>query len=195
MTVPDRLQSEDLTIHVIRSARRKKTIGARLVNWCTLEVRAPTDIPDRDLRQAIDGFVAQVQRRRQRQRQMTSNDVLQQRAQYLNKRLLDGRARWRSIRFVSNQRKRFGSCSPATGDIRISDRLASAPEFVLDYVVTHELAHLLEPNHSRAFWNLVYRYDKAERARGFLLALQLDDGSDNPSADLEGTQGDEYHAD
>ena len=197
MTLPDQFTADDLTIHIIRSARRKKTVGARLVNWCTLEVRAPADIPDRELRQAIDGFVAQVRRQRQHQRQMTSDQALQQRAEQLNKHLWCGQARWRSIRFVSNQRKRFGSCSPATGNVRISERLANAPDFVLDYVIVHELAHLLEPNHSRAFWELVYRYDKAERARGYLLALQLDDGSDDQSADLDDAtqEGYDHHED
>lgn len=197
MTLPDQFASDDLTICIIRSARRKKTVGARLVNWCTLEVRAPADIPDRELRQAIDSFVAQVRRRRQHQRQMISDQALQQRAERLNGQLLGGQTRWRSIRFVGNQRKRFGSCSPATGNVRISERLANAPDFVLDYVIVHELAHLLESNHSRAFWDLVYRYDKAERARGYLLALQLDDGSDDQSADLDDAtqEGYDHHED
>ena len=53
--------------------------------------------------------------------------------------------------------------------IRISHRLATMPDFVLDYVLIHELAHLLEANHGRQFWDLVYRYPKTERARGFLI--------------------------
>ncbi len=55
------------------------------------------------------------------------------------------------------------------GTIRISDQLASMPTFVQDYVIIHELAHLLEPNHGPKFWELVYQYDRTERARGFLM--------------------------
>jgi predicted metal-dependent hydrolase len=81
----------------------------------------------------------------------------------------------RSIRWAPNQRSRWGSCSPSTGDIRISTRLAACPEWVLDYVLVHELAHLVEPNHGPEFEALVQRYPKAERARGYLIARDLDD--------------------
>jgi len=56
--------------------------------------------------------------------------------------------------FVSPARTRWGSCS-AEGDIRLAWRLVQAPPEVVDYVVIHELAHLLEMNHSRRFWKLV----------------------------------------
>jgi predicted metal-dependent hydrolase len=69
---------------------------------------------------------------------------------------------------------RWGSCTPATGDIRLSDRLARFPTWVLDYVIVHELAHLVVPDHSADFWKLVARYPKAERARGYLIAKSGD---------------------
>jgi predicted metal-dependent hydrolase len=66
--------------------------------------------------------------------------------------------------------ERWGSCSPATGAIRISDRLAAYPSWVRDYVIVHELGHLTHASHSDAFWRLVNRYPLAERARGYLIA-------------------------
>ncbi|MEZ4836614.1 MAG: M48 family metallopeptidase [Caldilineaceae bacterium] len=82
---------------------------------------------------------------------------------------------WESIRWVTNQNKRYGSCTPSERTIRISHRLAKVPQFVLDYVIVHELAHLLEANHGKRFWKLVNRYPKTERARGYLMAMGLEE--------------------
>ena len=75
---------------------------------------------------------------------------------------------------MTNQQKRYGSCTPATATIRISTRVAQMPLWVLDYVLVHELAHLLEANHSPRFWELVARYPLSERARGYLIAIGLE---------------------
>ncbi len=80
----------------------------------------------------------------------------------------------REIKWVTNQEKRYGSCTPSTATIRISDRVASLPLWVLDYVLVHELAHLVEANHSARFWKLVAKYPLAERARGYLMAIGLE---------------------
>lgn len=65
-------------------------------------------------------------------------------------------------------RTRWASCSPADASIRISDRLRESPDWVLDYVLVHELAHLLESGHTPKFWALVRRYPRTERAIGYL---------------------------
>jgi hypothetical protein len=90
------------------------------------------------------------------------------------------------VRWVENQRTRWGSCTPETGEIRVSAVLAGYPRWVLDYVLVHELAHLVEANHSARFHELVHRYPKAERAEGFLIAKGLgDDIDDEPVAPVE----------
>ena len=73
-----------------------------------------------------------------------------------------------SVRWVTNQNGRWGSCTPADGTIRISDRISDMPEWVVDYVLLHELAHLIEANHSKRFWALVEAYPQTERAKAFL---------------------------
>tara|TARA_Y100001933_G_scaffold261532_1_gene316445 strand:- start:319 stop:1014 length:696 start_codon:yes stop_codon:yes gene_type:complete len=55
---------------------------------------------------------------------------------------------------IRDQKGRWGSCA-SSGNLAFSWRLIMAPDFVLDYVVAHEVAHLAEHNHSRAFWNIV----------------------------------------
>ena len=82
-----------------------------------------------------------------------------------------------SVRWVDNQRSRWGSCTPADRSVRISSRLTDVPVWVLDYVLVHELAHLLEVGHGPAFRALVGRYPLAERATGFLMAKGLDGDS------------------
>ncbi len=77
------------------------------------------------------------------------------------------------VRWVSNQTRRWGSCTPTEGRIRISDRLRGVPRWVGDYVLLHELAHLVEPTHSARFWQLLSAYPDAARARGFLEGLEF----------------------
>lgn len=174
-----RKPGDDLVVRVIRSARRTRTVSARLVNWYTLEVRAPEDIAEDELQRIIARFRGTARRRLAGMRAFGSDEDLQRRAERLNDALFGGAARWRSIRYVTNQNTRWGSCSPGRGTIRISHRLATAPGFVLDYVIAHELAHLFEPGHTPAFWKLVYRYPRAERAIGYLMALGR--GDPNPT--------------
>jgi predicted metal-dependent hydrolase len=163
--------STDWPVRVIRSDRRRKTVSARLENG-VLVVRAPAAISDEELAPIIEGLKKRLGRRRRAS--PPSDEVLAKRAQELNKRYFDGRLTWRSIRYVGNQTTRFGSCTPADGAIRLSDRLATMPAWVRDYVLVHELAHLLEANHGPRFWQLVNRYPLTERARGYLMAVGLE---------------------
>jgi predicted metal-dependent hydrolase len=63
---------------------------------------------------------------------------------------------------LRDQRSRWGSCS-ANGALSFNWRLVLAPHDVLDYVVVHEVCHLVELNHGRAFWRLVERRRPAFR--------------------------------
>lgn len=115
------------------------------------------------------------------QRRHPSDDDLLGRARELSTRYLDGKAEPASVRWVGNQRHRWGSCTPDHGTIRISTRLRGMPAWVVDYVIIHELAHLLVPNHGPKFWALVDRYPKAERARGFLEGFSMAGGGGSES--------------
>jgi predicted metal-dependent hydrolase len=71
---------------------------------------------------------------------------------------------------VRSQRTRWGSCSPS-GRISLNWRLVQMPESVRDYVLLHELTHLLHLNHSKRFWRELERVCPWHRdARGWLKA-------------------------
>jgi predicted metal-dependent hydrolase len=170
---------DGFTVHVIRSARRQRTVSSRIVNWRQIEVRAPAMIPEKELRAIVLQVIQRVIQTQSRQRKAASDDGLQKRAEEMNRACFGGALTWKAIGFVGNQQRRYGSCTPSKGTIRISDRLKLVPVWVLDYVIVHELAHLLEPRHNTAFWQLVYRYAKAERARGYLMAMQFEEGNND----------------
>ncbi len=104
----------------------------------------------------------------QESKRMLGDGELAERAERLSGQYLDGRARPASVRWVTNQNTRWGSCTPAEGSIRLSHRLQGMPEYVIDYVLLHELAHLLVPGHGPRFWSLLESYARTERARGYL---------------------------
>lgn len=128
-----------------------------------LQVRVPVGLPRKEEDRLVAGFVTRFERGRA----AGPIDVAARAVQLAKKFDLE---QPRSVRWVGNQSSRWGSCTVHTGDIRVSDRLAGYPDWVLDYVLVHELAHLTVADHSVAFWRLVNRYPLAERARGYLLA-------------------------
>ena len=156
---------------IVRSRKRAKTVSAREVDG-VFEVRAPAHMSDSELEPVVQKLMERWQRRRDKQ--ALSDADLERRARELNRQYFNGKLRWQSVRWVDNQNTRFGSCTPGQGTIRISHRLATMPGFVLDYVLVHELAHLLEANHGAGFWRLVNQYPRTERARGYLMAAGLE---------------------
>jgi predicted metal-dependent hydrolase len=101
-------------------------------------------------------------------RQRPSDSELAVRAQGLSRRFLGGRASPASVRWVSNQNGRWGSCTVDDRSIRLSDRLRVMPAYVIDYVLLHELVHLLVPGHGPDFWAELDTYPHTQRARGYL---------------------------
>ncbi|MBO0690642.1 MAG: M48 family metallopeptidase [Candidatus Dormibacteraeota bacterium] len=163
---PDPAGSTLPEVRVVSSPRRRRTVSARMVEG-TIEVRVPAWMPKAER----ERWAQRMRDRLTRQaRRAPRDDDLERRARELNRRHFDGRLRWTSVGFAS-QRRRWGSCSPLAGAVRISDRARRLPPWVVDYLLVHELAHLVEPEHGPRFWELVNRYPLTERSRGYLLAL------------------------
>lgn len=152
-------------VEIRRSTRRRRTVRAYREGDKTIVLmpahltRAQEAEHVRDLLQRLD---------RREKRAAPSDEALARRATELSDRWLDGRAVPASVRWVTNQNSRWGSCTSADRSIRLSHRLQGMPDEVVDYVLLHELAHLIEANHSKRFWALLSEFPHAERARGFL---------------------------
>ena len=170
------MSSTEWPVEIIRSKKRRKSVSAEVKNG-TLVVRAPARMSDRELKPFIDKLKKRLEKRHNRSPQ--SDEALEKRAQQINQEFFDGKLTWQSIRYVTNQNRRYGSCTPAMGTIRLTDRLAKMPAWVRDYVIVHELAHLLEANHGPNFWALCNRYPLTERARGYLMACDLEEVAGN----------------
>lgn len=128
-----------------------------------IQVHIPAWMSRAEEIEAVDRMVARLQRRNQ----ATEVDLEARSSMLATKH---GLPRPGSIRWVTNQTGRWGSCTPVDGSIRISDRLAGFPLWVLDAVIVHELAHLVVRAHNAEFYKLCNRYPLTERANGFLIA-------------------------
>jgi predicted metal-dependent hydrolase len=155
-------------VEVRRSQRRRRTVSAYRDGE-----RVVVLIPDRFSRaeetEWVERMLARLSAREERIRR--TDDELLARARRLTTRYLPDYAVHvapTSVRWVTNQNGRWGSCTPDDGTIRISDRIQEMPDWVVDYVLLHELAHLLEPSHNPRFWTLLQSYPRLERARGYL---------------------------
>jgi predicted metal-dependent hydrolase len=155
----------DENVEVRRSSRRRRTVSAYRDGDRTVVM-----IPARMSRAEERRWVALMLERlaKQDRRRRPGDDALLTRARDLSRRYLDGRADPVSVRWVANQGARWGSCTPVDRTIRLSTRLQGMPAWVIDYVLVHELAHLLVPGHGPAFWAEVEQYPRTERARGYL---------------------------
>lgn len=128
----------------------------------------PAWMPEAERAGWVDRMRARIAAQLRRAR--PSEEELERRAEVLNRRYFGGLLRWNSVAF-SPQVRLWGSCTFTAGVIRISERARRLPAWVVDYILMHELAHLEHPMHGAAFWELVNRYPRAERARGYLMAL------------------------
>ena len=152
-------------VEVRRSKRRRRTVSAYR-QGDRIVVLIPASLSRAEESEWVTTMVERIERSERRKR--LSDDDLLDRAEHLNDRYFGGMATPASVRWVDNQQSRWGSCTPGDRTIRLSSRLQEMPRWVVDYVIVHELAHLLEPGHDASFWAWVDRYPKAERAKGYL---------------------------
>jgi hypothetical protein len=186
-TPVDPVVGADPVVEVRRSRRRRSTVAAYREDDRVV-VMIPARMSRAEEQEWVATRLARLERSEKRRR--PSDAILMRRAKDLNTKYLDGAAVPATVRWVDNQNARWGSCTPADRAIRLSRRLQGMPSWVIDYVLVHELAHLIEIGHTARFWSLVDRYPKAERAKGFLegvaAATQLGITADPPDCSADG---------
>lgn len=186
-------------VEVRRSRRRRRTVTAyreagRIV--VLIPARFTREQEREWVARMVDRLSAQDRRRR------PGDEDLLARALDLSRRYLGGLAAPASVSWVRNQNSRWGSCTPADRTIRLSTRLQGMPPWVLDYVLLHELAHLIEQGHGPRFWALLEAFPRTERARGYLegfaaardlrIGEDPEDGpGDDPGEDPDESVGDD----
>lgn len=149
-------------VEVVRSTRRTRSVGAQL-RAGVLRITIPSWMSRAEEHHWVDNMSARYRRKLRADR----IDLVERAATLARRYDLP---QPREIRWVDDMTTRWGSCTPASSTIRLSTRLARFPDWVIDYVIVHELAHLDHANHSPAFWRVVHRYPRTERAKGYLIA-------------------------
>ncbi len=169
-------------IEVRRSRKRVRTVTAYRDGDITV-VSIPAQFTRAQEREWVHRMVTRLAAQERRRR--PSDDQLAGRAAELSARYLGGRAVPTSVAWSGRQGRRWGSCTPVDGTIRISTRVRGMPRWVLDYVLLHELVHLLQPGHGPEFWALLEAYPRTERARGFLEGVSYAEDRGVDGADEE----------
>jgi predicted metal-dependent hydrolase len=159
-----------LPVEVVRSARRRRTVSADIRNG-VLRVSIPAHFSRGQERHWVERMVERMSAKYPAGEVVVDDEpvpALLERSQVLSRRYLRGRGIPTTIGWVTNQNTRWASATPAHRSIRLSHRLQGMPDWVVDYVILHEMAHLIEPSHSAVFWALLSDYPRTETAKAYL---------------------------
>ena len=160
------VQAEPFQIEVVRSKKRRRTVSAQM-HGDVLRVSIPSWMSKSEEASNVAEMV-----RRFKRKIATQEVDLTDRARILAKRY--SLRTPDSIEWAESLTSVWGLCTPSTKTIRMSTRLVGFPSWVLDYVIVHELAHLHVSGHGPDFWEITRRYEKTERAIGYLIAKSGD---------------------
>ena len=155
---------------VVRKERRRRSISA-FRQGGVIEIHIPAKMSKRQELEIIPEMIAMVLRREGRSRK-TDLQLLEIGMELLAKYLPDFDVAPASINW-RNMSERWGSCTTVDRTIRISDRLIGAPNYVLNYIIFHELIHLRIPGHDQDFYNYLNRFTDQQKCEAFLEGFEL----------------------
>jgi predicted metal-dependent hydrolase len=165
VTIPGTEISGGAEIRVIRSSRRKRSISAYREQGAIV-ISVPAKLSNSKVSQVIPEMVEKILSREAREK--ISDIELFDRAHALLRKYLPefivtpASVTWRAMN------ERWGSCTTVDRTIRISDRLNGAPEYVVDYLLVHELIHLQVADHGPQFELLLARFEESDKASAYL---------------------------
>ncbi len=172
-------RGNEIIVNLRRDKRLKKTSRWERMPDGSVALRVPHRFPGHRVNALLEQVASQLAKADLTHSKHT-DAALEQRAKLVNRRYFDGKIQWNAIRWVGNMQTRLGSCTrggSTDGTIRISDKIKKWPDWVIDYVIAHELMHRKHPNHSESFWNeLKIAYPLTERARGFISGVGFAEG-------------------
>lgn len=152
-----------MRVEVVRSKKRRKTISALQVSEDLVRVSIPASLTKAEEQHWVDEMLRRFEKRADADRIDLHERAIELADEH-------GFPHPASVRWVDNQSTRWGSCTPVDATIRLSSRMIGFPGWVIDSVLVHELAHLVEHHHNARFDALCARFPLSERATGYLLA-------------------------
>ena len=177
-TIED-IDGKQISVLVRRDKRLKKSSRWGWEPDGSILMRVPYRTPKRAIGNLLDQIAAQLEKQHKMVERRTDAE-LQQRAEHINKKYFGGKIEWNAIRWVGNMNLSLGSCTnggSTDGHIRISDKIKHWPQWVVDYVIAHEMVHRLHSDHSKEFWSTLTKgYPLTERARGFIKGVGFAEG-------------------
>lgn len=154
-------------VRLVSSTRRKKTIAYGMRDG-VIELVVPSRTPDTEIIRVGRGVIKKVKDQQRRARSKRSDPALYERALHLARVWLGSEVMPSSVVWSDRQTTLWGSCTVSTGAIRISTMLHQMPQWVIDGVLIHELAHLKYANHGQQFKDLTRRYPRMVEVDAFL---------------------------
>jgi len=168
-----------ISVLIRRDKRLKKSYRWGWEPDGTILMRVPYRTPNRAIGSLLDQIAAQLEKQHKIAERRTDAE-LQQRAEFINKKYFEGKIEWNAIRWVGNMNTQLGSCTnggTTDGHIRISDKIKRWPQWVVDYIIAHEMVHRMHSDHSKEYWKtLTEGYPLTERARGFVKGVGFAEG-------------------
>lgn len=154
-------------IRLVASSQRKKTISATVRDGM-IQLSVPAHISDESIVTTARSLIAKIKERQQHAQKSHTDEEIHDHALHLARVWLGGEVEPSSVVWSDRQTTLWGSCTPSTRRIRLSTMLKGMPQWVIDGVIIHELAHLKYSGHGRDFQQYAAQYPRMAEADAFL---------------------------